>query len=191
MESSVGGAYVPDVGKFRTRLHVLAAALMPRKMRAKFDSSDVVQDTLLKAHRDVAQFRGASDAELFAWLQAILRTTCIDEARKHMAGKREASLEISLQQTFDQSFDRLEKLLAADSSSPSSAVRKSELVMKSLDALGALSDKERDVIVTYYLHGLKQQETADLLGLSKADVARSIARALSTIREQFKRELAD
>jgi RNA polymerase sigma-70 factor (ECF subfamily) len=191
MDAPVGGSYEPDVGKFRKRLQVLAEALLPRKLQARFDSSDVVQETLLKAHDKVTQFRGVSDGELFAWLQKILRSVCVDKARQHTAGKREAGLEISLQQTFDQSFDRLEKLLAADSSSPSTAVGKTELVMKALDALGTLSDKEREVVVAYYLHGMTMQETADSLEMSKSDVARTIERALTAMRGVFKHELAN
>jgi RNA polymerase sigma-70 factor (ECF subfamily) len=185
MESIEPGAYEPDLTKFRDRLQVLAGVVIPRKLQARFDSSDVVQDTLLKAQDRLGQFRGASDGELFAWLQQILRRECVDTIRYHTASMRNPSIELSMQQTFNESFERLEKLLAADSSSPSSAAKRAELIIKALDALACLSTKERDAIVTYYLHGLSQQETADLLGMSKSDVSRSIEKGLKKLRDEF------
>ena len=182
---------IPELGDFRERLKVLADMVVPRKLHARFDSSDVVQDTLLKAHRELTNFRGESEGELFAWLQRILRRTCIDKVREHGAEMRDASLEVSLQHTFDQSFARLEKLLAADSSSPSDAVKRAELVVKALDALATLSFNERSVVVTYYLHQQTQQETADSLGMSKAAVARLIQKSLKKLREAFNCEIVD
>jgi RNA polymerase sigma-70 factor, ECF subfamily len=39
------------------------------RLRKRFDSSDLVQETMLKAHEGLAGFRGASEAELVKWLQ--------------------------------------------------------------------------------------------------------------------------
>jgi RNA polymerase sigma-70 factor (ECF subfamily) len=183
------GSYEPEPEKFRTRLKILAATLIPRRLQARFDASDVVQEALLKAHRELHQFGGESDAELLAWLQKILRSAFLDKCREHQAGKREAGLDVSLQQTLDESFARLEKLMAADSTSPSDRVKGPELIVKALDALASLPLEERDVVVAYYLHGLTQQEIAETLGTSKASVARTIVRALGKLRAAFKQEM--
>ena len=52
------------------------------------DPSDVVQETLLKAHQGLDQFRGDTDAEMAAWLRAILTNTLADWLRRFQAGAR-------------------------------------------------------------------------------------------------------
>ena len=57
---------------YRRWLEVLARMQMETRFQAKFDASDVVQQTLLEAHRDLPAFRGTTEAELLAWLRKIL-----------------------------------------------------------------------------------------------------------------------
>ena len=49
--------------RFRSYLLLLARVRLDPRLRPKFDASDVVQQTLLEAHRDLAQFRGRTVAE--------------------------------------------------------------------------------------------------------------------------------
>jgi DNA-directed RNA polymerase specialized sigma24 family protein len=42
------------------------------RLQGRLDPSDMVQQTLLKAHERGHQFRGTTDAERAAWLRAIL-----------------------------------------------------------------------------------------------------------------------
>jgi len=57
------------------------------RLKQKVDASDVVQQTLLKAHEDIGQFNGDTEPQLIAWLKQILRNRLIDEAR-HWAGQK-------------------------------------------------------------------------------------------------------
>jgi hypothetical protein len=57
---------------FRQYLLLLARLHLGDQARAKVDASDVVQETLLEAYRKRGQFRGASEAELAAWLRQML-----------------------------------------------------------------------------------------------------------------------
>jgi DNA-directed RNA polymerase specialized sigma24 family protein len=58
--------------KYRDWLGLLARMQVGVRYRAKFDPSDVVQQTMLEAVRAWPQFRGQSDGELAAWLRQIL-----------------------------------------------------------------------------------------------------------------------
>ena len=93
------------------RLQARQLQLMPRFER-RFDSSDLVQETLLRAHRERGQFRGQGEAELLAWLHEILLHVAADEVRKATAQKRDVALEQSLEALAADSSARWEKYLA-------------------------------------------------------------------------------
>jgi RNA polymerase sigma-70 factor, ECF subfamily len=58
--------------QYRDCLRILARMNLHPDSRSELDSSDIVQQTLLKAHENIQGFRGRTDAELQAWLRAIL-----------------------------------------------------------------------------------------------------------------------
>ena len=51
-------------------------ALMVRlqlgRLRGKLDAEDLMQEVSLEAHREIARFRGATEAEFLAWLRKVL-----------------------------------------------------------------------------------------------------------------------
>ena len=57
---------------FRPYLQVIARSFHDARLQARFDESDVVQDTLLAAHRAFESLRGRTVAELVAWLREIV-----------------------------------------------------------------------------------------------------------------------
>ena len=58
--------------RYRSWLGLLARLQVEPRFRAKFDPSDIVQQTMLEAVRDWPKFRGSTEAELAAWLRQIL-----------------------------------------------------------------------------------------------------------------------
>src|ERR1700730_18673402 len=86
----------PDRYRALLRLKVRQLQLDAR-FQCRFDSSDLIQETLLRAHQKLGQFRGQTDAEFVQWLDAILTNVARDEMRKATAGARDVYLEESLQ----------------------------------------------------------------------------------------------
>src|SRR5262245_47931090 len=112
---------IPDepLEQFRPYLHLLARLQLDRRLQAKLDASDVVQQTLLQAHQALGQFRGTTDAERAAWLRQIL-ARCLGHALRDFGrDKRDVGRERSLEAAVEASSVRLEAWLAAEQTSPS------------------------------------------------------------------------
>ena len=113
---------------YRDYLRLLARLQLSSRLQAKLDPSDVVQQAILLAHKNRAQFRGANEAQWRAWLRTILANVLASAARQFAASARSLGREQSLEADLERSSSRLELLLHADQSSPSQqAVRGEEL----------------------------------------------------------------
>ena len=55
---------------YRNYLTILATTQLDRRLRRRMSPSDLVQETMLAAHGDFAKFRGSSERELLAWMDA-------------------------------------------------------------------------------------------------------------------------
>lgn len=105
--------------RFREYLLLLARLQLGRQFQGKLDASDVVQQTLLEAHRKRTQLQGNSAAQLLAWPRKMLACTLTDALRTLGRAKRDATRERSLEAALDESSERLHAWLAAEQSSPS------------------------------------------------------------------------
>jgi RNA polymerase sigma-70 factor (ECF subfamily) len=80
-------------------LTILATTQLDHRLRRRVNPSDLVQETMLAAHRDFGAFRGQSRPELLGWLRQILINTLHRTFARHVkAGKRDIRREISIDQ---------------------------------------------------------------------------------------------
>src|SRR5262249_60531229 len=77
-----GDARGPDLERFRTYLGLLARLQLDPRLRGLLDPSDLVQQTLLRAHRSREQCRGTTEEQYAAWLRAILADELADAVRR-------------------------------------------------------------------------------------------------------------
>jgi RNA polymerase sigma-70 factor (ECF subfamily) len=167
---------------FRDYLLLLARARLDPRLLGRLDASDVVQQTLLEAHRDAAQFRGSSDAERAGWLRQMLARNLANAARDHTRDRRDVNRERSLQASLDESSARLEMFLAADQSSPSQHLDRDEQLRRLAAALAALPDGQREAVELRHLQGWSLADIATHLGRTPAAVAGLLHRGLAELR---------
>jgi RNA polymerase sigma-70 factor, ECF subfamily len=174
--------------RYNHYLHVLAQTQLGRHLRAKVDASDLVQQTLLEAHRDFGAFQGGHEGELLAWLRRILAHNLYNEARRFAAQQRDAAREVSLEQMqagLDQSSLALGRCLAADTPSPSSDAVQRESAVQLADALARLPEDYRQVLMLRVFEELPAEEVAQRMGRSAGAVRMLQMRALTALRDEM------
>lgn len=169
---------------YRRYLSLLARVQIGRRLQGKVDASDVVQDTFLDAHRYFAQFQGVSEGQLIRWLRQILAAKLADVLRRYLGTEgRDVRLEHEIGDAFDRSGALLDRGLVAAQSSPSQqAVRREQGVLLA-DALGALPDDYREVLVLRHLEELTFPEVAERMGRSLDSVEKLWMRGLVRLRQ--------
>jgi RNA polymerase sigma-70 factor (ECF subfamily) len=168
---------------YREYLRVLARLQIDPRLRAKVDPSDVVQETLLRAHQGIAQFQGTSDAEMAAWLRTILANTLASALRRFQAGGRDVALERSLEAAVEESSCRLEAWLAAEQSSPEERALRQEQLLGLAEALAQLPEDQRRAVELRHLGGCSVAEVAGQMQRSKEAVAKLLLRGVARLRE--------
>ena len=167
-------------------LTVLASTQLDRRLRRRLNPSDLVQETLLAAHRDFPAFRGSTPQELVAWLRQILINVLHGAIARHVkAGKRDIRREVSIDQveeSVDRSAANLATILPAKGDSPSSPLRAEERARELADRLAELSHDYRQVIILRNLQGLGFDEIATRMERSSGAVRMLWLRAI----ERFK-----
>src|SRR5215471_19778013 len=149
--------------RYRHYLQVLARTQLGRHLRAKCDPSDLVQLTLLEAHRDFAEFQGQGEPELLAWLRRILAHNLFNEARRFAAQQRDAAREVSLDQVragVEHSSVALARGLAADTPSPSQLAAQRESALQLADALARLPEDYQTVLLLRIFEEMPAEEVA-------------------------------
>jgi tetratricopeptide (TPR) repeat protein len=76
--------------EFREYLCALARLQIGPELRGHLEASDIVQTTLLEAHKHSQQFRGTTDAEMRRWLGRALANNLADEGEWHRREARAA-----------------------------------------------------------------------------------------------------
>ncbi len=174
---------IGSLERYRSYLFVLARLHMDAALQRLIDPSDVVQQTLLRAHEKRGQFRGTTAREWLAWLRVILTHAMIDDLRKHSGppGHKVQSLE----RVLEESSVRLESLLADSHASPEEECDRDERLVILSDAIARLADDQRRAVEMRYLQELPIAEIARFMGRSTASVGGLLQRALRQLREDL------
>ncbi len=108
---------------YRNYLRLMARSLIHQPLQVRLDSSDLVQETFLKAHREFRQFVGSGERELVSWLRQILVRTLSNQVKHHRAGGRDQRRQESLDVLLDHSSLAIQEQLADSIASPSAPRR--------------------------------------------------------------------
>jgi RNA polymerase sigma factor (sigma-70 family) len=165
----------PLLKAMRPILKHIAWNELPREFSNQLPASDLVQDALLSALRDIGKFHGATEDELFAWLVGILRHVTSDAIKFLIAAKRDCRRNMSI----NHDLGRLEPI---DTHTPSPTQRAShkEEAMFLANGIGQLPKQEQQ-LVWWLLDGKEPGQIAEELAIRSAAVYKRLARAVELL----------
>ena len=160
------------------KLHALIRVRMG-SLRNRLESRDVLQNTFLKAFRNLDQFAGDDDGSLMAWMAVIARNELRDLADRHGAQRRRVDRETALPES--------DRLLASVGSLVSRMAR-NQRSERLEEALLELSDAKREVVLLRSFEELEYREIGERMNRS-ADACRMLyARALTELTLEMNRQ---
>ena len=173
----------------RGYLGVVAQAQLDTWLRVKIDASDVVQQTMLEAHRDFARFSGESEKQWLGWLRGILKHNMADFVRCYRGtAKRQARREVRWRDPAASTASPGAPEPAAAVATPSQEAIRMDDELRVAAALAELPDDYREVIALRNFERLAFAEVADRMGRSRPAVQMLWMRALKKLQEALERE---
>ncbi|MCA9200199.1 MAG: sigma-70 family RNA polymerase sigma factor [Planctomycetales bacterium] len=167
---------------YRNYLKMIARLLANKSAVARIDPSDLVQETLLRAHERFSQFKGVSEPEMATWLRQILTRLVIDFTRREQASTRRLDRQQSLHDLLDDSLNSIQ-FLTDKNSSPSHKAEQRELGVILANSLANLSVDHREVVLLRNIEQLEWPDISEKMGRSTDAVRMLWTRALRELRD--------
>ena len=184
------GARQRLLARHRDRLRKMVAYHLDRRLVARVDPSDVVQEALADAACELSDYLRRRPVPFYPWLRQLAWDRLVEIHRRHVvAGKRSVRREEpGLFELPDESAVELASRLADLGSSPSARVVREELRLRVQAAVAQLAERDREVLVLRHLEQLSTAEAAAVLGLGEPAFKSRHLRALQRLRRLLEDE---
>jgi RNA polymerase sigma-70 factor (ECF subfamily) len=166
----------------RERLRRMIAVRIDRRLLARLDPSDVVQEVLAEACLQLSAYLRSRPLPFYPWLRQLAWNRLVDLHRRHVQSQRRSVLREEGPALPDDSVLELAGRLIATGSSPSEHVLREEVRARVHAALQQLGERDREILVLRYLEKLTSGEIAAVLGLTESGVKSRHFRALQRLR---------
>jgi RNA polymerase sigma-70 factor, ECF subfamily len=163
--------------RYRGFLVGLADRMLDDRAAARLDASDIVQQTCLSVHKQIAEFDGEDAPQFAAWLRQIHERNIRNAARDQLhAGKRAIDREKG---------GRDADAFAARQMTASQNVVQSEESARLARAIAQLPPQEQEALRRRYLDGESMVEIASAMGLTKDALVWLMKRAMTSLRQNL------
>jgi RNA polymerase sigma-70 factor (ECF subfamily) len=181
------------LGQQRARLCKLVTMRIDKRMAARLDPSDVVQDAMQVAHQRFGEFLQDPGRPFYVWLRGITLDRLVETYRRHVEAQKRSVLREQPGGLWisGESEHELANKLVTGSLSPGSRLLQAEMLARVQQALTQLAPADREVLVLRHLEQLSVEEIAHVLGITKVAATTRHFRALERLREVMGEESDD
>lgn len=168
-------AFLEIMDRYRERMFSVALAIL----KNHGDAEEIAQDTFIRAHRALANFRG--DSSLATWLHRIALNLARNRywyyfrRRRHLSRSLDAAFSDDNEATFS-------NLIASDAAGPVRVAEASEFIELVRVCMEKLSDRAREILILrntlHHSYGQISQE----LGINSGTVKSRLGRARERLR---------
>jgi len=163
-ELIAGGQHREAIAECARTYHKVLGRLAMALVGSQADADEVVQETLLRAHRAMPTYRGEGSVK--AWLCGIARHVCA-----HVLETRKRGTNLG---------DELAVVPGDGASRDAFELRRRARALRG--ALDQLKPSEREALVLRYVADLSHREIAVACGIDEAAARKRISRALARMR---------
>ncbi|MCI5065824.1 sigma-70 family RNA polymerase sigma factor [bacterium] len=155
-------------------------ALAREILGSREDAEDVVQESFVKAYLALSKYRG--DSAFYTWLYRIVYNMAIDQKRRV---KRRGGTPVEFQEEIlnSESISTSYEGRRTSGDDPYKRLENHESLVVLERALQQLSEEQRAVILLRERDGLRYEEIADVVGVSKGTVMSRLHYARKALRE--------
>lgn len=154
--------------------------------RNEDDAREIVQESLLKAWKNIANFK--AESSFFTWVYRIVSNMSIDFSRKRYRQRESAVgepeiLDASLQNTIGTPYET--KLPMGSVTTPEVYLERVELAGNIKRAIESLTPEHQQIIILREVEGLSYAEISSSLGCSKGTVMSRLFHAREKVKKFF------
>jgi RNA polymerase sigma-70 factor (ECF subfamily) len=185
--SGDGRAQAELLDRFRGNLRRMIAIRLDKRISARVDPSDVVQETMKDAHKRMGEYFADPQISFYPWLRRIATDRLADVHRIHLAAEKRSVLKEHAwtPDLNDDSVAALARNVITSTIGPSEKAIQAELLGRATAALIKLKPHDREILVLRYLEHLGVAEIAEVLEISETAVTSRHLRALTRLRREL------
>src|SRR5580700_4553607 len=167
--------------RYQRRLAVLVRYKLGEEWRSKLDIDDLVQETMMRAYRDLDSFTYRSPGSFLHWLSAIAEHVIADAVR-HQGRARRHATEVRFRSESNPLGPE-----PVDSLTPSRVFARAEGLQALLRKMDELPEQYREALLLSKIEGLTTEEMSERLQKPRDAVSLLVFRAARRLRELMER----
>jgi RNA polymerase sigma-70 factor (ECF subfamily) len=170
--------------RHRNKLRAMVSLRLDRRVQARVDPSDVLQDAYLEASRRLDEYLKDPCMPLLPWLRRVAGQKLQELHRFHLGlRKRSTAREISIHGVSvpHTTTQALARELLAQGPSPSAVAVQAELRERLEKALEQMKATDREIVALRHFEQLSSSEAAEALGIKKEAARKRYLRAMKKL----------
>ncbi|WP_169980356.1 sigma-70 family RNA polymerase sigma factor [Tautonia rosea] len=167
---------------FRKMMLTIANEEVNQAIQAREAPSDIVQETIVEAQRDLDRFHGMTESEMRGWLKRVLKRNIQNLHLKYRTIKRDLNRERPIEVKSQMSDPKM----TDPGPSPSSVLDRRERLQGIDRAMKTLPKHYQQVIELYYRKGLSFTQIGEIMERTEGAVRQLHARSLHELSKRMR-----